>query len=316
MKIAVWLTHQDIACWRFSDAHRDKLAAALPGVDVAVCADPEAFVAALADARVALVWGFRQEWLAHAPELEWIVTPAAGRDYFDIEPRAGLTVENSSFHGQLMAETVVGMMLAQCRGLVRAHAMQPTDPWPRARIAPHMRTLRGAHVVVLGFGHIGEWIAQLAKPLGARITGIRRHAQPAPAYFGPADRVRTQEALDEVLPAADHLALALPRAPETDHILSARRIGLLPRHAYVYNVGRGNAIDEAALAEALNRGRLAGACLDVFEQEPLPEDAPIRTAANALLLPHASAIAPQYLDLFLDEFIDKFRRRYGAPAEA
>ena len=118
------------------------------------------------------------------------------------------------------------------------------------------------------------------------------------------------ERLDALLPTADHLILALPATPETDGLVDAARLARLPLRAAVYNVGRGNVLDESALARALVRGRLRAACLDVFRQEPLPANSPLRTAPNILLMPHASAIAPEYLDLFLDEFIPLFRARY------
>ncbi|MFH0911771.1 MAG: D-2-hydroxyacid dehydrogenase [Planctomycetota bacterium] len=310
MKIAVWLAHSNVESWNFSPANRARLASALPGVAVELCPDAEAFVRALADAEVAVGWRFRQEWFAAAPRLQWFVTPSAGRDYFEVSPPPGVTIGYSSFHGELMAETVLGMMLASCRGILDAARLQEKDPWPSLALAPRMRPLRGARLVILGFGHIGEWIARLAKPLGVCITGIRRHPVSPPAYFTPEDRVLSVDRLDEVLPEADHLALALPRSPETDHILDARRLALLSSRAFVYNVGRGNAIDEQALARALGEGRLAGAALDVFATEPLPMDSPLRSAPNLLIMPHSSAVSPNYLDLFLEEFIKKFHARY------
>jgi phosphoglycerate dehydrogenase-like enzyme len=117
------------------------------------------------------------------------------------------------------------------------------------------------------------------------------------------------ENLDGALPEADHLVLALPGTTGTDNVLDARRIGLLPSHATVTNVGRGNAIDEAALAEALGEERIAAAMLDVYETEPLPETSPLRTLDNVLLMPHASAVSRNYLDCWLDEFIPTARAR-------
>jgi len=119
---------------------------------------------------------------------------------------------------------------------------------------------------------------------------------------------------DTVLVETDFLVVCLPRSGETDHIIGARRLRLLPTGAVVINVGRGNAIDEASLAAMLEAHRLGGAYLDVYEQEPLPEDSPLRSAPNVLLMPHASAISPNYLDLFVEEFIQRYRERYGAGA--
>lgn len=312
MHIAVHLNTRDIPCWRFQPRHRAQLQAALPEATLAVCHDSDSFVEALKTADIALVWRFTQAWLDSAPALTWIATPAAGRDYFELTPRENLTLTYGTFHGELMGETVLAMLLAQCRGVIDAVRLQGTHQWPRENLAATMRPLRGSHLVILGFGRIGAWIGRLAKGFGVRLTGIRRQAATPPDYFDGADRVVGPDALDTVLPTADHLVLALPGGAETTHMLDERRLALLPVHAVVYNVGRGNAIDEAALATALRAKRLAGACLDVFAEEPLPAHSPLRSTPRVMLMPHASALSPNYLDLFLNEFIEQYRARYAA----
>ena len=301
--ITVWLTNPEIGCFAFSDANRAHLEQRLPHAIVAVCRDEAELTAALPQTDIALVWRFRQEWFPLSPRLRWIATPAAGRDYFHVQPPAEVRLTYGTFHGELMGETVLAMMLGTLRGVVATAAARATDAWPRVPLSRQMRTLRGAHLVILGFGHIGNWVGRLAKPFGVRITGIRRTAGQPPDYFGAADRVVSAGELDRVLPEAEHLVLCLPRSDETDNILDARRIALLAPHAVVYNIGRGNAVDETALARALREGRLAAACLDVYQTEPLPADSPLRDCPNALLMPHASAFAPNYLDSFLDEFV-------------
>ena len=124
---------------------------------------------------------------------------------------------------------------------------------------------------------------------------------PAPDWFGPEDRVATAEELDALLPLADHVLCFLPSGPETDRLLDARRLALLKPTAFLCNFGRGNLLDEDALAAALRAGRLAGAVLDVFREEPLPASSPLRDAPNCRLLPHASAFSPDYLDLCFEE---------------
>lgn len=309
MHIAVWLTHPSVDCWNFTTAQAGTLHRALPGAEVTLCPGKDAFLGALPQADITIVWQFRQEWFARAPRLRWIATPAAGRDYFHITPPAGVDVTYGSFHGALMGETLVGMMLAFCRGILGAQRRQLAgELWPIAEIGKGIRPLRGSHVVILGFGAIGRHAGRLAKAFGVRITGIRRSTVPPPDWFGPGDRVATPAELDAILPTADHLLLVLPGDTGADRILDDRRLRLLPPHACICNVGRGNAIDEAALAAALREGRLAGACLDVFCQEPLPADSPLRNCPGVLIMPHASAISPDYLDLYLAEFVEVFRR--------
>lgn len=310
MKISAWLPNTSISCFRLTLEQCQTLETRLPGHTVAHCETEADFLAQLPETQVAIVWKFAQGWFARAPEMQWIVTPAAGKDYFRITPPPGVSIDNGGFHGVIMAETVLAMMLASCRGVLTCERARGTDPWPRKALDGRMHTLRGSHVGILGFGRIGQWVGRLAKPFGARITGIRRSPSERPDYFAEVDRVLPVDALDSVLPEFDHLVLVLPRSPETDRILDERRLGLLRETCYLYNVGRGNAIDEEALARALQDRRLAGACLDVFATEPLPEDSPLRSCPTALLMPHASAFDPSYLDRFLDEFAERFRARY------
>lgn len=313
--VAIWLHDPDVACWRLSPLQQRRLAAALPRARIVRCRDAGSFKSALATAQVAVSWVFRQEWLERAPRLTWLAAPAAGREAIHAV-RPGLTVTHGSFHGQIIAETVAAMLLAENRGLLAAcRAQQAGEPWPRAALAPRQRCVRGTHAVIVGFGAIGQRIGAILKPLGIRLTGVRRRARaPRPAYFDTRDRVVSAARLDALLPQADHLILALPGDSSTEGLIDARRLARLKRGAAVYNIGRGNVLDETALRRALVAGRLRAACLDVFRQEPLPAEAPLRDAPNLLVMPHASAIAPEYLDLFCDEFVARFRQRYGGRA--
>jgi len=301
MRLLVWLTHREVACFDLTREQARKLADRLPGVDVRVVRSEAAFLDALPRADAAIVWRFDDAWLAHAPRLRWIGTPAASREWVEVAPRDGLRVVHGTFHGEIIAETVVGMLLSQARGLREADLLRTVDPWPRRAVAARARTLRGTRAVVLGFGHIGRWIARRLAPFGVRITGIVRRIDRPPEFSRDAHRIAGVEELDATLAGADWLILALPATRETDAIIDARRLALLPARATVVNVGRGNAIDEVALADALERGTLAAAWLDVFREEPLALDSPLRHARNAFLMPHASATAPDYLDLFIEE---------------
>lgn len=303
LTVAVWLHSPRVGCFCFAAEHALRVEAAVPGARVVVCHGRDEFRAALCRADVAVAWQVRREWLADATRLRWIACPAAGREGVAQVERPGLRVTRGRFHGELMAETVLAMMLAECRGLRPLLRSPQTQGWPREELDRCMRPLRGSHAVILGFGHIGQWIGRLAKPFGVRVTGIRRRAMPPPAFFEEGDRLLSVALLDEVLPEADHLVLVLPASPETDGILDSRRLARLCPHAVVYNLGRGNAVDEDALAAALRENRLRAAYLDVFQQEPLAQDSPLRGLPNAVLMPHASAFSPTYLDLFLDEFL-------------
>lgn len=274
------------------------------------CSTEEEFLERLPGATAVVSWRFRPEWQDMAKKLRFIATPSAGRDLVVTRPDPDLEVTYSSFHGPLMAETVLGMMFSFLRG-IKECVEHPTEVWPRAELGEKVRHLRGSHVVVLGFGHIGKWVGRMIKPFGVRITGVNRSNLERPDYFQKADQVAALDSLDEILPQADHLIMILPSGSGTTNIIDARRLALLRPDAYIYNIGRGNAIELPALVEALKAGRLAGAGLDVFPQEPLPADSPVIGCPRLIRLPHVSAFGPLYMDLYLEELLPKLEGKFG-----
>ena len=149
-----------------------------------------------------------------------------------------------------------------------------------------MRSVCGSRITVLGTGDIGTSFARRVKAMGAKtVVGVSRSGRHVDDAY---DAMYTTTQLDQVLPETEILAMALPGTAETEGILSRSRIALLPKEAVVVNVGRGTAIDQDALMEALNAGRLAGAALDVVRPEPLPPEHPLWNTKNLLLTPHLS----------------------------
>jgi len=295
-----------VPCFCFRARHVVRLRAAFPSAKVTWCRTKASFLRALPRAQVAVTWAFRQEWFARAPQLRCILSSAAGRDFFPLTPPHQVVVRHGTFHGPLMAETVLGLMLAFNRGILDSYRLQLQGQlWPREQVCDSVRLLRGSRAVIVGFGHVGTAIGRLLRPFGVCVTGVRRTQQRRrPVWFGKDDELVTLDKLDAVLPQADHLILVLPSDTGTDRMFDAKRLARLPRHAVVYNVGRGNCIDEVALADALKRGALRGACLDVFEKEPLTPSSPLAENLPGLVrLPHASAFAEEYMDRFLDEAV-------------
>jgi len=311
MNAIVVFQESRVPYFRVRARHIERLRAAFPDTTVTWCRTKASFLKALPRAQAALTWAFRQEWFERAPALRRIASPAAGRDFFALSPPSGVKVRYGTFHGPIMAESVLGLMLAFNRGLFTAYRHQLRgETWPREALYGDVRLLAGTHAVILGFGHIGQWIGRRLKPFGVRVTGVRRRP-PArrPAWFRAGDALVPSVRLDAVLPQADHLILVLPSDTGTDRLLDARRLALLPRRAVIYNVGRGNCVDEAALARALETRRLRGACLDVFADEPLTVDSPLaRDLPGLIRLPHASAFTEAYIDRFLDEAIAWLRK--------
>ncbi len=300
--IAINIRHEQVESWNFMERHVEQLRGHFPEASVALCHDDAEFESALPSAELCLVWRFRQEYFEMAPNLKVVSTPAAGRDYFTVTPPLKVRMLYGQFHGEIIGETVVGMLLAMTRGIVPALTKYAKAEWPRKELCPLMRPLRGSHVVILGFGHVGEWIGRLLKPFGVRISGLRRSAfHPGPDWFDDGDRIFDESTIDEILPTADHLILSLPGGIGTDNFLNGHRITLLKPSATIINVGRGNAIESMSLFSALSAGRIAGAFLDVFPDEPLPKDSFFRQCPNLWRMPHASAISVNYLDLYVKD---------------
>ena len=219
--------------------------------------------------------------------LKWFCGSFAGVDaYLDdaLYPSPDVILTNSSgAYGVTIAEHLIMVTLMLLRHAsayvleAAAHRWGPVLP---------MRSIMGSTITVVGTGDIGTEFARRAKAMGAKsIRGVRRTMKPADPAF---DSVHTHDQLESLLPDTDLLVLALPSTPDTIGFLSRRRIALLPKTAFVINVGRGSAIDQPALVDALNAGQLAGAALDVFVQEPIPDGDPIWDAKNLLLTPHVS----------------------------
>ena len=185
-------------------------------------------------------------------------------------------------YGHAVAEHMFAALMCMTKRL-DGYAVQKTRRvW---RDLGKAATIRASRVLVLGMGDIGGSFARMCRAMGARVTGIRRSAEPAPEI---ADEVYGMDALDRLLPQADVIAMALPDTPATRGVMNDARFQRVKRGAYLVNAGRGNAIDEDALIRALEDGTLAGASLDVTSVEPLPETSPLWDAPNLLITPHVA----------------------------
>lgn len=292
-KYLVWL-NWPIGAFRLNRRSRAVLAGFLPaGAPLEVARSEKAFLRALPGATHAICWNFKREWFALAPKLRVLATPAAGRELLppDAEMPPGVVRVNGAFHGAIMCETVLACIFAHARGLYRAYDFQRNGVlWPRSEMSPHCTLVSGTRAVILGYGKIGRAIGGRLEALGVSVAGIGR---------------RNVQDLLPSLKTADWLIVALPSDTGTDNIVGRRVLSALPRRAVLVNVGRGNAVDEDALADALRRRRIAGAYLDVFKNEPLSASSPLAADLPGLVrLPHASAFAPEYLPLFFKELSD------------
>lgn len=246
--------------------------------------------------------------LAEAKNLRWYQQYGAGADWLMEKPEIAsneLVLTNASgVHAVPITEHMMAFLLCFARGFKASILGQGAKIWAESRRQPVFE-LDGKRAVVVGVGAIGAHFAKVAQVFGMEVVGVRRKAG---AKVEGTIRTVTHEALDEELPEADFLVLTMPLTPETHHMIDARRLGLLKRDAYLINIGRGGTVDEKALVEALEQKRIAGAGLDVFETEPLPEDSPLWGLENVIITPHYSGLTPRYAERLLDIFIDNLKR--------
>ena len=303
-KILVYLTHPHVQAWNFLPIHRKLLEDSVPGLNISICLNLKEFLDRLPEAEIVIVWFFKNDWLEKAVNLELIVTPAAGRDWVNLET-SKIKVLYGRFHGPMIAESILGAVFYFLKAFHFSKKMQLQKKWARTKISERLGSLKGSRVTILGFGNIGQCVGKFLKPYGCVITGIKRTLVKGPDYFEDGDRVLTVDKISEVLETTDHLVLVLPGGVETQGLLTYELLSKLPANSYVYNVGRGNVYEEQDLVAILQEDKIAGAYLDVFDAEPLSEKSLLWQLDNVLIQPHISAASPQYLELFIEELAEK-----------
>lgn len=307
-KLVVYLK-SDVDAFSVKPRHLKQIRTALPEVTVAEATDKEEFRACLVDADWLMAWRFRAEAYARLPRLQAVFTPAAGKDWVIPDPSGRVQNYYGRFHGRIMRESLLAMMLHFNRRLDCCLANQKEGIWNRNAL-DGSSVLFGQHVLIVGYGAIGRLTAELLKAFGARVVGVKRDLTGF-EHDPFAERVVKFETLEEELPLADHVVLILPGAPETENLFTERHFALMKVGACLYNLGRGNCYLEEHLLNALRNGPVAGAGLDVFRDEPLPAVSPLWRLPNVLIMPHASAICRQYLDLYVEEFVATVRQIWG-----
>jgi phosphoglycerate dehydrogenase-like enzyme len=274
---------------------------------VVVTRDRAAIEALLDEIEIAAGW-FPPELLGRAPRLRWVQQWGAGVDWLLRFPEAAempfLLTNASGVHAIPISEHIMGMLLMFARGLHGAVRAQSRREWWRPKHRDVFE-LAGKTMLLVGVGAIGARTAELAVAHGMRVEGIRRDSQTAvpgiAAMYGP-------QALRERLVHADIVVLTVPLSRETQGLIGAPELAAMKPSAYLVNIGRGATVDEAALVAALRAGRLAGAGLDVFGEEPLPDTSPLWDMENVIITAHYSGNTPAYDGRAMAIFLDNLRR--------
>ena len=273
----------------------------------------EPFARALPEAEVVVVGGLTDDQLARARRMRWLSSVAAGLDEV-VTPAVlarGVAVTSASgVHGPNIAEHLMAMILMFTRGMPKLFRAQLGRRWERdsKSRSDGPGELTGKTLLIVGLGRIGEALAVRARPFGVRVVGVKHDLSNRHDAGAGVDELLPIGALDEALGRADHACLTVPLTPATHHLMDARRLARMRPGAFLYNVSRGAVIDEAALVEALRAGKLAGAGLDVFEEEPLPATSPLWELENVILTPHVAGTTPLYYQRTAALFADNLER--------
>ena len=293
----------------------------VPGVE-AVAADAELRCApdldalrdALPGAEVLLGWDFAAGDIRHAYEhadrLRWIQWGGAGVDVVLFPALVESDVILTNVRGvfdRAMAEYTLGMILAFAKDFRRTDALQRERSWSHRMTEP----VAGTRALVVGTGSIGRAIARALRGAGIEVEGVGRTSRDGDPDF---NRVHDNEALDRELPSADWVVLVAPLTEQTRGMFDAARFAAMKSTARLFNVGRGALVDEPAMIDALERGAIAGAGLDVFATEPLPDSSPLWGMENVFLSPHMSGDYHGHREAMARVFVENFRRyRTGEP---
>ena len=278
----------------------DDLRAALPAADVLV---------------VSGLW--RDALLDDAPRLRFVQAIGAGTDQFSRELFSARSIRLASAQGvneTAVSEHAMALVLALTRQLHTGRDNQLRRHW-RGMIADSDKRedeLDGKTLVVVGLGRIGSRLARLARAFGMHVIGVKRE----PGRGGAAaDEVVAQGSLLEVLARADVVALTCPLTPETQELIDAAALRAMRSTAVLVNVARGKVVDEPALIAALESGRLAGAALDCFWDEPLAATSPLWGMAQVIVTPHTAGETRRYESNVIDILLENLDRLWSGRAD-
>ena len=308
MKILISI-YSPFAVWNIPPEQVAALGRGFPNHTVLHALDDEQTQEMMQDVDVLFAGQITPDQLSVAARLRWIHSPAAGVGgmLFPEMIASPVVVTNSrGMSADTIAEHVLAVTLALFRRLPSAFRNQASRLWAQDAISREgNRMIANSNVLIVGMGAIGGAVADRMTQLGARVTGIRRrHTQvhQAVAQLSTPDRLQT------LLPDADVVVISAPHTRDTRGMIGPAELSVMKRDAVLVNVSRGQLIDEAALATALERGAIGGAALDVFVDEPLPADSPFWTLPNVLITPHTSGFRPDHWDAAVALFADNLRR--------
>jgi phosphoglycerate dehydrogenase-like enzyme len=289
--ICVW---HSFTFWRPQPVMAETIRKRWPQMQVLHLPDYDRLPEELPDTDIFVGYSLRAPQLNDAKKLKWIHSTAAGVAqlmYPELRD-SGIVVTNpSGIFSVPMAEHTIGMLLAMARNFPDTLRQQELKKWGQQDLwdkPQHLTELNGRILLIVGYGSIGQELARRAHAFDMRIWGVTRYGTGDSKH---AEKILPVAQLSDALPEADYVVIAAPETQETRHLIGAAQIARMKPGARLVNVGRGSLLDETALLQALESGKLGGAALDVTSTEPLPAESPLWTAPNLFITPHTSALS-------------------------
>ena len=304
--------HHEFDLWNVPSWFPEKLRADFPQIEVMHADSRESAEKHLPDSEILFAFSLRREQFRLARNLRWIHAPTAAVHQLLFPELVGSDVVLTNareVHGPVVAEHVMALIFALAKKIPQAARLQRKHVWGKSAIwndGPRPREVSGATLGLIGLGGIGRAVARMASALGMRVIAAREcpekeRPQGVEAVYGPAE-------IDELLSQSDFVVVAAPLTEATRGLINADRLAAMRPDAYLINVGRGPHVDTAALVDALRNRRIAGAALDVFDQEPLPTESPLWDLENLLITPHTGSFTEKLWQRHYSVFSENLRR--------
>ncbi len=288
-----------------SEKYVQQIRAVSDKITVEIVTDKERVLSAVGDAEILLDSGmFNKEVLMASKRLKWVHAVSAGVERYlfpELVDSQIILTNSSGVHGIPISEMAIAMMLVFAKRLHKFMRFQIEGRW--ARLLPD--ELADKTTGILGLGNIGMETAWKAKSLGMRVLALDKKTMRRPIYV---DEILGPEDLDYLLRESDYLIVTVPLTSETYHMIGEKQLKTMKTSAHLINLSRGAVIDNTALIEALKAGWIAGAGLDVFEKEPLPENSEFWKLENVVITPHVSGATPYYADRVVKIFCKNLAR--------
>lgn len=240
------------------------------------------------------------EQLLSSDQLKWVQSISAGVDYLplnDFSKREVLLSNGSGIHALSISEHIIGVLLGYYRGLNESVKKQEQKVWAQESI--HYDQLSEKNLLVVGTGHIGQQLSKSIHSLGVNVYGINTTGHPAEGFV----ETYSIKNMAKIVPEMDIVVGILPGTHETYHIFNSDIFGKMKKTGIFINVGRGDTVHTKELISALEEKQFAFAALDVFEEEPLPENNPLWTFDNVLITPHISGMTVDFQNKFMKIFL-------------